>query len=428
MRTTGLVLAIALLCAGLCAAAEFKSDEAKNAVTHYEAAIKAAKVKYAADMAAAKAALDEKIAAADSANVREAFQKESELIMQELVRLQAELKGEAAPAEPKQFKTDAARKAGTDCAVAMQAAKKIYLQDLLAAQKVVLAKKGASDDAAVKEAYQQELDLIDEELKQLGGGPQGAKSKAGSPDPSAKKPPAKPAPAELTLDLGGVTMKMVLIRPGKFMMGEKRPRQPEVTISKPFYMGETEVTQTQYYLVTGTYPNWYDLGDKGPTNPVSKVSWHDAAEFCKKLKLRVKTHPTIRLPTEAEWEYACRAGTQTAFFFGDDPSALGDYAWHWRNSGNGAQTFSHPVGQKKPNAWGLYDMLGNVQEWCADWSGYEKGPATDPSGPASGKYRVVRGGWYGHGESETFRSAYSSCSEPASRSAIIGFRCAMNLP
>ena len=193
MKTTGLVLATALLCAGLCAAAEFKSDEAKNAVTDYEAALKAAKFKYGEDLAAAKAALDEKKAAADNAIAREVYQKESELITQELVRLHAELKGEAAPAEPKEFKTDAARKAGTDYAATMKAAKTRYGQNLLAAQKAVLAKKGAGAEAVVKEAFQQDLDLIAEELKQLREEVKGANPKAGPPDPSAK---SKPGPKD----------------------------------------------------------------------------------------------------------------------------------------------------------------------------------------------------------------------------------------
>jgi formylglycine-generating enzyme required for sulfatase activity len=129
---------------------------------------------------------------------------------------------------------------------------------------------------------------------------------------------------------------------------------------------------------------------KGATNPVEGLSWEDATEFCKKLS--EKTRQTVRLPTEAEWEYACRAGTESAFSFGDDLSALGDYAW-W--AGNSDKT-THPVGQKKPNSWGLYDMHGNVLEWCADWYGeYPKGPATDPSGPATGDRRVLRGGGVG---------------------------------
>jgi len=251
---------------------------------------------------------------------------------------------------------------------------------------------------------------------------------SGTPDDislesSEKEPAAAPttaAPAELTLDLGGgVTMKLVLIRPGKFMMGDEKD-QHEVAISKPFYMGVTEVTQAQYEAVMGTNPSHF----KGATNPVEMVFWNDAAEFCKKLS--EKTRQTFRLPTEAEWEYACRAGTQTAFSFGDDPSALGDYAWWGRNS---AKT-THPVGQKKPNAWGLYDMHGNVWEWCADWHGaYPKDPVTDPSGPATGRYRVLRGGSWSYVDADCFRCRFRLYYDlaPSLRNFNYGFRCARTL-
>jgi len=204
---------------------------------------------------------------------------------------------------------------------------------------------------------------------------------------------------ELVLDLGGgVTMKLVLIPAGKFIMGspdselgrnEDEGPQHEVTISKPFYMGVTEVTQAQYEAVMGTNPSYY----KGATNPVEMVSWNDATEFCKKLA--EKTRQTVRLPTEAEWEYACRAGSKTEFSFGDADEGIGDYVW---SSANKKGDATHPVGQKKPNAWGLFDMHGNVEEWCSDWwcGVYPKGAVTDPQGPASGEeYRVLRGGaWF----------------------------------
>ena len=231
------------------------------------------------------------------------------------------------------------------------------------------------------------------------------------------------APAELTHDLGGsVTMKMVLIPAGKFLMGEGEDRH-EVTLSKPFYMGITEVTQAQYEAVMGTNPSYF----KGATNPVETVFWNDAAEFCKKLS--EKTRQTFRLPTEAEWEYACRAGTQTAFSFGDDPSALGDYAWHNWHKGN-SELMTHPVGQKKPNAWGLYDMHGNVWEWCADWIGeYPKGPVTDPSGPATGSgARVLRGGAWSSDDPGRFRCAFRLNYDPSLRLNRDGFRCARTLP
>jgi len=247
-------------------------------------------------------------------------------------------------------------------------------------------------------------------------------------DALAKLGPAaepKSSPATLTFDFGrGVAMKLVLIAPGKFMMGSPDSEQDraknegpqhEVTISKPFYMGVTEVTQAQYEAVMGTNPSNF----RGPANPVERVSWDEAAEFCRKLS--AKAGKTFRLPTEAEWEYACRAGSKTRFSFGDSDSVLGDYAWYGSNSGGKTQ----PVGQKKPNAWGLYDMHGNVWEWCADWFGsYSSGASTDPQGAGSGGRRVVRGGsWHGIA-TDSFRCAYRTDRAPSDRNVFYGFRCA----
>jgi len=220
----------------------------------------------------------------------------------------------------------------------------------------------------------------------------------------------------LTLDLGnGVTMKLAPVPAGKFLMGsgvsaEQLVRQyrgtkgayftgefpqREVTISNPFYMGVTEVTQSQWRAVMGSEP-WKGEKDikEGDENAASYVSWDDTTTFC--AKLSQKTGRTIRLPTEAEWEYACRAGNRTRYGFGDDESKLGDYAWSLNNAANIGEEYAHPVRQKKPNAWGLYDMHGNVSEWCGDW--YDKayyaagGNTVDPTGPASGTFRVLRGG------------------------------------
>jgi len=184
-------------------------------------------------------------------------------------------------------------------------------------------------------------------------------------------------------------MKLVLIRPGKFMMGGEEG-QREVTLSKPFYMGVIEVTQEQYQAVMGRNPSHF----KGATNPVENVSWNDATEFCKVLSYKTyMTRRPARLPTQAEWEYACRAGSKTKFCFGDATEGLGDYAWYTANSGG----TTHPAGQKKPNAWGLYDMHGNAMEWCADWLDVYPVGAVDPPGPASGSFRVRRGGtWSSH--------------------------------
>ena len=249
--------------------------------------------------------------------------------------------------------------------------------------------------------------------------PSAAPTASAAPTTSAavSGPATQPA-KELALDLGGgVTMKLALLAAGKFMMGEGKDRH-EVTLSKPFYMGVTEVTQAQYEAVMGTNPSHF----KGATNPVEMVSWNDAAEFCKKLS--EKTRQAVRLPTEAEWEYACRAGTTTQFCFGDDDSALGDYAWYEVNSGD----TTHPVGQKKPNAWGLYDMHGNVWEWCADWyDDYPKAPVTDPQGPPSGTYRVLRAGaWVSLPSS--CRSANRNFYAPIARTNYYGFRVVASVP
>jgi len=241
-----------------------------------------------------------------------------------------------------------------------------------------------------------------------------------------RAPEPKSGSASLTLDLGnGVTMKLVLIRPGTFVMGSPGSEQGhkadegpqhQVTISKPFYMGVTEVTQAQYEAVMGTNHSQF----KGPTNPAENVSWEDAVDFCRKLS--EKTGKTVRLPTEAEWEYACRAGSKTRFSFGDSESVLGNYAWYKSNSGNN----THPVGQKKPNPWGLYDMLGNVAEWCADRCGsYSGESSTDPQGPGSGGPRVARGGSWGNDDTNSFRCAFRLSIAPVFRGGRTGFRCAM---
>ena len=239
-------------------------------------------------------------------------------------------------------------------------------------------------------------------------------------DDALAKIESKSSPSTLTLDLGnGVTMKLVRIRPGKFVMGspdsEQGHRDDEgpqhgVEITKPFYMGITEVTQAQYEAVMGANPSHF----KGAANPVETVSWNDALDFCKKLS--EKTRQAVRLPTEAEWEYACRAGSKSRFFFGDANGGLGDYAWYDANSIRTA----HPVGQKKPNAWGLYDMHGNVAEWCADWYGdYPKGAVTNPQGPASGSSRVMRGGAWTK-STDYCRAACRDRTTPAYRD--LGFR------
>jgi len=232
-------------------------------------------------------------------------------------------------------------------------------------------------------------------------------------------------PVEKTLDLGnGVKMELVLIPAGEFMMGSpssesgREGPQHRVRITRPFYMGKYEVTQEQFEAVKGWDPSHY----KGPSNPVERVSWNDAVKFCYRLSQR--TGCDVRLPTEAEWEYACRAGSSTAFHFGDSGSQLGDYAWNSGNSGGK----THPVGQKRPNAWGLYDMYGNVFEWCQDWYDsdyYGQSPAADPKGPSSGMDRVLRGGCWNSGAGRcrsAFRSHYLPWDPPGLTPYYVGFR------
>jgi formylglycine-generating enzyme required for sulfatase activity len=215
-------------------------------------------------------------------------------------------------------------------------------------------------------------------------------------------------------------MKFKLIPAGKFTMGEGDEAH-EVTLTKPFKMGVHEVTQAQYEQVMGVNPSHF----KGAENPVEMVSWDDAVEFCRKLSelpAEKAAGNVYRLPTEAQWEYACRAGTTTKFSFGDDESELGQYAWYDENSEN----TNHAVGGKQPNAWGLYDMHGNVWEWCQDW--YEVHPnaaVTDPTGPTSSGSRVIRGGGWS-GPAEYCRSANRGGSMPSTRYGSSGFRVSLS--
>ena len=232
----------------------------------------------------------------------------------------------------------------------------------------------------------------------------------------------EPAAKQLNVDLGGgVKLELVLVPKGSFVMGHDRafihekPAHP-VTISKPFYLGKFEVTQEQWEAVMGTNPSRF----KGAKNPVERVTWNHCREFLRKLN--EKTGRTFALPTEAQWEYACRAGSTTWYCFGDDAKQIGEYAWYDANSAKK----SHPVGQKKPNAWGLYDMHGNVVEWCRDWHGkYTAEAQTDPTGPESGQSRIQRGGCWQRG------AGYCGCPHrnfhvPDWRDNFCGLRVCLN--
>jgi formylglycine-generating enzyme required for sulfatase activity len=204
--------------------------------------------------------------------------------------------------------------------------------------------------------------------------------------------------------------------------------QHEVTISKDYYLGVYEVTQAQYEKVMGKNPSSFPVAKVGNENadlPVENVSWHDAVRFCKKLSdlpEEKKAGREYRLPTEAEWEYACRAGSKTAYAFDDEEGLLPEYGWFSRNSSRR----THTVGLLEPNAWGLYDMHGNVWEWCSDRYGdYPKGAVSDPSGPKEGSYRVFRGGGWSLGAAFC-RSACRDGLAPSIRINVIGFRVALS--
>ncbi len=233
----------------------------------------------------------------------------------------------------------------------------------------------------------------------------------------------RPLPKEFTNSIG---MKFVLIQPGEFMMGSdfydvEKPRHL-VRITRPFYLGTFPVTQAEYQAVTGQNPSHFA---DNPRHPVEEVSWDDAVAYAQKLSqlsAELSRGRTYRLPTEAEWEYACRAGSTGKWCFGDSESQYGEYGWFAGNSGNR----THPVGEKKANAWGLHDMHGNVLEWCLDWHDggyYEVSPTDDPQGPSAGSDRVLRGGCW-RGTAERARSTYRVDRTPGDRSIINGIRLA----
>lgn len=238
----------------------------------------------------------------------------------------------------------------------------------------------------------------------------------------------------MTLDIytNSLDMQFVKIPSGTFTMGasEKTPwyfpweRQHDVTISHDFYMQNTLVTQEQWLNVmeknleeqrNKSNPDW-SLKGQGATYPIYFISWFEANIFIKALNRIGEGH--YRLPTESEWEYACRAGSSTLFSFGDDRDSLGDYAWYCENS----EDISHPVAQKKANQWGLYDMHGLMMEWCQDiYEEYPEEHCIDPRGPAEGIFRVIRGGGWSF-NSQSCRSAFRYCVLPAHRANVLSMR------
>ncbi|MDY6854308.1 MAG: formylglycine-generating enzyme family protein [Thermodesulfobacteriota bacterium] len=218
-----------------------------------------------------------------------------------------------------------------------------------------------------------------------------------------------------------VGMKFMYIPPGTFLMGSPPDElgrhsdeiQHQVTLTKGFYMQTTEVTQAQWKAVMENNPSYF----KGDDLPVERISWNEAQEFIQKLN-EIEATGRYRLPTEAEWEYACRSGNMSAYYFGNSGEELERYAWY----GGGYLDKTSSVGKKKPNAWGLYDMHGNVWEWCQDWFGkYPSASVVDPKGPPLGQNIVYRGGsWFDAGK--YCRSAFRYRSAPGFEYHHLGFR------
>ncbi len=228
-----------------------------------------------------------------------------------------------------------------------------------------------------------------------------------------------------SFDLGSsVSLEMVWIPGGTFSMGSPSSESGRYDDEGPvhtveldgFWMGKHKVTQEQYQAMMGNNPSRF----QGAKNPVEMVSWEEVMGFCRKLAAR--TGQPFTLPTEAQWEYACRAGSQTRFHFGDSDSQLGDYAWYSNNS----SSTTHPVGQKRPNQFGLSDMHGNVCEWCADWYGlYTSERQKNPTGPVSGSRRVIRGGCWIRYPGDC-RSASRSRISPGGPYNYLGFRVCLS--
>jgi formylglycine-generating enzyme required for sulfatase activity len=216
-------------------------------------------------------------------------------------------------------------------------------------------------------------------------------------------------------------MEFVLVKGGCFRMGDTfgdgDPDEKPVhrVCVKDFYLGKYEVTQEQWARLTGVYPSRFQADDL----PVENVSWNDVQEFL--AKLRQKTGKAFRLPTEPEWEYAARSGGKREKWAGtSSESELPEYTWYQSNS----EAKTHPVGQRKPNGLGLYDMSGNVWEWCSDWYGEtysSEGPQENPQGPTSGEKRVLRGGCWGGGP-RGVRAAVRGRDVPSLRVIDLGLR------
>jgi formylglycine-generating enzyme required for sulfatase activity len=240
--------------------------------------------------------------------------------------------------------------------------------------------------------------------------------RSGTPDPAV--PPSAPSAIPAAARVAPLT-NMVPIQAGSFARF-----QQTITISRDFWLGKYEVTQAEYGALMGGNPSQFTSQSNAP---VEKVTWNEAMAFCAALTRRERQAGRLpagyeyRLPSEAEWEFACRAGTTNLFSFGDQSAAAEDYAWTWENS----ESVTHPVGLKRPNPWGLYDMHGNVWEWCLDWfADYPAADLTDPLGPPVGKVKVFRGGGWNN-EVQFARAGNRFMMAPDRGIKFVGFRVAL---
>ncbi|MFW5759522.1 MAG: formylglycine-generating enzyme family protein [Cyclobacteriaceae bacterium] len=249
---------------------------------------------------------------------------------------------------------------------------------------------------------------------------------------SWKTKDAKPGDNRIIVFPDGTRMEFIYIPAGTFIMGSSAEEQDRhgdedplrnVTISRGFYLGKFEVTQQQWLSVTNSNPSVFQKEENHLQKPVDWVSWQDCQNFIEKLN--EYDLGIFRLPTEAEWEYACRAGTNTRYYWGDDykDNIVYDHAWAFSR----AEGKSHEVGKKKPNAWGLYDMSGNVWEWCSDWRGpYNPADTLDPVGPPDGTKKIYRGGsWFN--KPSTLRSANRHGHEPDVKGTNAGLRLVLEI-
>lgn len=248
------------------------------------------------------------------------------------------------------------------------------------------------------------------------------------PPPTRRSPTPRPTPYSFSVNLpNGTRLEMVQLPGGEFTMGSDRYEVDEmpkhsVRVS-PFAIGKYEVSQAQWSAVMGSVnPSHF----KGDNLPVEEITWAEAIEFCQRLSAR--NGDQFRLPTEAEWEYAARAGSATEYSFGDEEKLLDSYGWHNDNSGGK----THVVGSRIPNRWNLFDMHGNVYEWCQDWFSdcyyqelFINSVVSNPQGPATGVSRVIRGGGYNN-EKGRCRSAERLGWKTDARDSGTGFRIVRN--